>query len=73
MQSDEDIGQGKDVYDVVNEDGSKMKELKVVEVMKKLYESSKKKNKKLQKKLNSEAFAGKLKLIYFVFSFMVNM
>lgn len=41
-------------------------------VLKELYEISKKKNKKLQKKLNSETFVGKLKMLYFVILFMFN-
>lgn len=49
-----------------------MNELEEIEVLKELYEFSKKKNKKLQKTLNLESFAGKLKLICFIFSFMTN-
>lgn len=69
---DENIKQGKNVYEFINEDGRKIKELDVVKILKKLSESSKKKNKKLQKKLNSQAFAGKLKLICFIFGYMIN-
>lgn len=53
---DEDIGQTKDVYDVGNEDESKMNDFEVVDLLKELYGVSKKKNKKLQKKLNSKTF-----------------
>ncbi|CAL5197604.1 unnamed protein product [Lathyrus oleraceus] len=69
----EDLEEGKDVEEAVNEDGKKTKDLEAVEIWKEFYETSNKKNKKLEKNLKSEEFAGKWKLILIVFSFMLNM
>lgn len=50
----------------------RMKELETVELLRELYEGSKKKNMKMQDKLRAEAWAGKIKLICFVVSLMIN-
>lgn len=74
---DDDIAQENYDYECVHEewskDESKVREMQDVETLKELYESSMKNNKRLQIKIKSESFWGKLKSICIVFSFLVNM
>ncbi|CAK8541446.1 unnamed protein product [Lathyrus sativus] len=66
---DEDLV-GEDVNGVEHVENYKQKELETIELLRELYEGSKKKNMKLQEKSRSEAWAGKIKLFCFVVSFI---
>ncbi|XP_058735633.1 uncharacterized protein LOC131607640 [Vicia villosa] len=63
----EDYGVGVESVDV-----NKLKELETVELMREMYQASKKKNMKLQAKLKSEALARKIKMMLLLVSLMIN-
>lgn len=63
---DEDLAQGNEVCESIDEDWSKdesnLKEMQVFEMLKKLYKYSMKKKKTLQMKMKFEEFSGKFKV-----------
>lgn len=59
--------EAEDVNGVGDVDVNKLKDLEVVEIFRELNEASKKKNKR------SEAYAVKIKFLYFVVSLMIDM
>lgn len=68
------VQENNDVLDGEDEDGNKNHGVNVLDVVSKMCEESKKKNNKLQNKLNSQRIATqKIKMFYIILSLLLNL